>query len=228
MGDSSALLDLQEQAAESIATHPPDPPPQRHLHRWIWFITGPTACGKTTVAKALAAELGFTFVEGDDFHPKANVDKMGRGEPLTDDDRAGWLQALREHETAQPPRPKPSDSASPRPPLPHMVMTCSALKQHYRDVLRAGGVAAGDLRIGFVFLDGPEPLLAARAAARKGHFAGPELVHSQFLALERPGDDEEDVILVGVDRALEDTQRDVTNKVKEAMMRDDGSYLALQ
>ncbi|KAK3389858.1 P-loop containing nucleoside triphosphate hydrolase protein [Podospora didyma] len=209
---------------ENVELDTPDgietPYDNRHLHRWIWFIAGPTACGKTTIAKALAKDLDFTFLEGDDYHPKANVEKMSRGEPLTDADRAGWLQALAEHETAHPPSFPPSSK------LPHMVMTCSALKKHYRDVLREGGAEAKNLRIRFVFLDGPEALLARRAAERKGHYAGANLVRSQFEALERPNsEDEPDVLVVDVDRPLEDTMRDVMNKVKEAMMRDDGSYL---
>jgi gluconokinase len=142
---------------------------------------------------------------------------MSRGEPLTDEDREGWLEALRDHETAQP-----SDPGVP----PHLVMTCSALKRHYRDVLREGGVHAGNLRIRFVFLDAPEEVLVKRAAERKGHFAGPNLVHSQFAVLETPADDEGDVITVDVvDREVDAVAREVQNRVKEAMMQDDGSYL---
>ncbi|KAK3688806.1 hypothetical protein B0T22DRAFT_162214 [Podospora appendiculata] len=142
---------------------------------------------------------------------------MSRGEALTDEDRAGWLEALRDHETAQPPAGE----------SPHLVMTCSALKRHYRDVLREGGAHAGDLRIRFVFLDAPEEVLTRRAAARKGHYAGANLVHSQFVALERPGPDEKDVVTVDVDRPIEDTVRDVIVSVKGTMMQDDGAYLRL-
>ncbi|KAM7216801.1 P-loop containing nucleoside triphosphate hydrolase protein [Rhypophila decipiens] len=189
--------------------------PEHEQKRWIWFITGPTACGKTTIAKALAEKLNFTFVEGDDYHPKANVEKMSRGEPLTDSDRAGWLEALRDHETAIPPEGE----------SPHLVMTCSALKRHYRDVLREGAKNAGSLRIRFVFLDAPEEVLVQRAGLRQGHFAKANLVHSQFEALERP-DGEKDVVVVGVDgRSIEDTERDVEKHVREVMMCDDGSYL---
>jgi len=214
--------DLPQPVTSSIlspSTDTPSHPDLHHGHRWIWFITGPTACGKTTIAKALAADLHFTFLEGDDYHPKANVDKMSRGEPLTDADREGWLEALRDHETVQP-----SDPNAP----PHLVMTCSALKRYYRDLLREGGEHAGNLRIRFVFLDAAEEVLVKRAAERKGHFAGPNLVHSQMEALEMPGEDEGDVIVVDVgDRGVDAVVREVQNRVKEDMMEDDGSYLRL-
>ncbi|KAK3353971.1 P-loop containing nucleoside triphosphate hydrolase protein [Lasiosphaeria hispida] len=189
-------------------------------HRWIWFVTGPTACGKTTIAQALADDVDFTFIEGDDFHPQASVEKMSHGLPLTDADRAGWLAALRSHETAQP-------AGSARgAKLPHLVMTCSALKQGYRDVLREGGAHAGDLRIRFVLLDASEAELVRRAAGREGHFAGPELVRSQMAALERPGEGEADVVVVDTEgRGVGDTVREVVTRVREGMMMDDGSYL---
>ncbi|KAK3946949.1 P-loop containing nucleoside triphosphate hydrolase protein [Pseudoneurospora amorphoporcata] len=195
----------------------------KNEHRWIWFVTGPTACGKTTVAKALAKNLHFTYVEGDDYHPKANVEKMSRGEPLTDADRAGWLQALAEHETAAP----PTSSSS-----PHLVITCSALKRHYRDILRAGSEHAGDLRIRFIFLNAPEEVLRERAMKRKGHFAGANLVRSQFETLEMPDPNkkeeeggEGDVVVVDVDRGPEEVERNVVQVVREEMGREEGDYL---
>ncbi|KAK3399617.1 P-loop containing nucleoside triphosphate hydrolase protein [Sordaria brevicollis] len=197
----------------------------KNEHRWIWFVTGPTACGKTTVAKALARELGFTFVEGDDYHPKANVEKMSHGEPLTDSDRAGWLQALAEHETAAPPT---SSSSS-----PHLVITCSALKRHYRDILRLGAKHAGDLRIRFIFLSAPEEVLRQRAEKRKGHFAGAGLVKSQVEVLEMPDPDpkkeggEGDVVVVDVDRDVESVERAVVERVREVMGGEEGDFLRL-
>ncbi|EAA33565.2 carbohydrate kinase [Neurospora crassa] len=189
----------------------------KNEHRWIWFVTGPTACGKTTVAKALAENLNLTYVEGDDYHPKANVEKMSRGEPLTDADRAGWLQALAEHETAKPPT-----SSS-----PHLVITCSALKRHYRDILRLGSEHAGDLRIRFIFLQAPEEVLTERAHNRKGHFAKENLVHSQFTILEMPDPTkpkeeggEPDVLVVNVgekEKGVEEVVREVVGRVRGVM-----------
>ncbi|KAB5522120.1 P-loop containing nucleoside triphosphate hydrolase protein [Coniochaeta sp. 2T2.1] len=180
-------------------------------HRWIWFVTGPTACGKTTVAKFVAERLNLTFLEGDDFHPRANVEKMRRGEGLTDADRADWLEALRDHESIQTPPDK----------APHLVMTCSALKRKYRDVLREGSQRAANLQIRFIFLEAAEEVLVKRAAERKGHYAGPNLVHSQFRDLERPGPDEGDVVTVDVGRPMEETENEVLAKV-EGMLRKDG------
>ncbi|KAM0304260.1 hypothetical protein HYE67_002073 [Fusarium culmorum] len=179
-------------------------------HRWILFVSGPTASGKSSVAKYLADKLNLKFVEGDGFHPKSNVDKMSRGEPLTDQDRLGWLQALHEHAIHHPKGPGAD----------HLVVTCSALKRQYRDLLRQGSENAGDLRVHFLHLDAPEEVLRQRAAARKGHFAGSALVHSQFEALERPSNDERDVLTISVDQTVEEVQREALARVTELMDED--------
>lgn len=135
---------------------------------------------------------------------------MSHNQPLTDADRAAWLQALREHEEAQPPASAPS---------PHLVVTCSALKRQYRDVLREGGHHAGNLRVRFVFLDVDADVLRQRARERKGHFAGEGLVQSQMEALDRPGEGERDVLLVRVakDSGADDTEKEVLRRVREEM-----------
>ncbi|KAL1869086.1 hypothetical protein VTK73DRAFT_3364 [Phialemonium thermophilum] len=179
--------------------------------RWIWFIMGPTACGKTTVAKALTDALGATFLEGDDFHPKTNVEKMSRGEALTDADRKVWLHSLRDHETYHP-----TESTS-----RVLVVTCSALKRQYRDILREGSQRTPDLRIRFVYLEAPEAVLKARATARKGHYAGSNLVHSQFETLEPPAEDERDVVRVDVNRRPKEVQQDVLERVREVMANEE-------
>src|SRR5919108_1088774 len=99
----------------------------------VWGVAG---VGKTTVGKLLADELGWKFIEADDFHPAANIEKMKRGEPLTDKDRQPWLQSLRE-------RIEQSLSAG-----ENAVVACSALKKKYRDLLRANA----DVK--FIFLRG--------------------------------------------------------------------------
>jgi gluconokinase len=139
----------------------------------IFIVMGVSGCGKTTVGAALARALGVPFIEGDDYHPPENVRRMAAGIPLTDPDRAGWLRALadRVHEA--------SDAGM------SLVMSCSALKRSYRDVLRTG---SPDVR--FIFLDGPQSLIAKRLADRRGHYMPASLLDSQFATLEPPLADE--------------------------------------
>jgi gluconokinase len=135
---------------------------------------GVAGSGKSTIGAALARALGVEFVEGDDYHPAENVKRMAAGVPLTDEDRAGWLRAL-----ATRLREAKDAGAG-------LVMTCSALKRSYRDVLRAG---APEVR--FVFLRGPRALIAERLGNRRGHFMPVSLLDSQFATLEEPSPDEE-------------------------------------
>lgn len=137
----------------------------------ILVVMGVTASGKSTVGRRAAARLGWPFYDADDFHPPANIDKMSRGEPLTDDDRAPWLEALHrsmvEHE---------EDGRS-------AIYACSALKERYRQVLR------GDLAsVHFVYLKGDVDTLQARLDHRKGHFMPRTMLPSQLAALEEPAD----------------------------------------
>ncbi|HCU11547.1 MAG TPA: hypothetical protein DGB72_05405 [Gemmatimonadetes bacterium] len=134
---------------------------------------GVSGCGKSLIGTALARALDIDFVEGDDYHSAENVQRMASGIPLTDDDRAQWLRAL----AARLREAKDAGTG--------LVMTSSALKRSYRDVLRAG---AGDVR--FVFLRGPRALLAERIAGRRGHFMPPSLLDSQLATLEEPAPDE--------------------------------------
>lgn len=140
------------------------------------------------------------------FHPRANVVKMHSGEPLTDADREGWLYALRDHENAHPPGVNEKSL--------HLVITCSALKRQYRDILREGSAQSPNLRIRFVYLDAPEEVLRKRARERSGHFFLDNLVHSQFVILEVPGSEEEDVVQVNVDRPLEEAEKEALEKVR--------------
>ncbi|ROV90808.1 hypothetical protein VPNG_09851 [Cytospora leucostoma] len=183
----------------------PNPTPEHP--RYVFFFTGPTACGKSTIAKYVADNLNLTFLEGDDFHPKANVDKMHRGEPLTDEDRQGWLEALREHEYEHPPGEKSL----------HLIMTCSALKRHYRDILRKGSELAENMRVRFIFLEAPEEVLTERAENRKGHFAGAALVHSQFDIIEGAAPDETDVHTIHVTKPVEEVEKAALETVREIL-----------
>jgi gluconokinase len=132
---------------------------------------GVSGSGKTTVATLFAKKTGATFYEGDEFHPPENIEKMRRGIPLTDADRAKWLQILRGIITRSLDENR------------FTVMTCSALKAAYRDVLRGG-----DARVQFVYLTGPRAVLEERLKARRGHFMPPALLDSQLATLEPPAD----------------------------------------
>ena len=139
---------------------------------------GVSGTGKTTVGKLLADALGASFHEGDVFHPPANVDKMHRGEPLTDQDRWPWLSAIAEAMAKV-------DAAG-----DNGVFACSALKRAYRDLLRA---VCSDLRI--VHLSGTEAVIRARLEARRGHFMPPSLLPSQLRTLEPPDPSEHSVVV---------------------------------
>jgi gluconokinase len=132
-------------------------------------VMGVSGCGKSSVGAAIVSRSGGHLIEGDAFHPPANIEKMSAGIPLDDNDRAGWLQRLGEEMAvlvAKGERP---------------VLTCSALKQRYRDNLRH---AVPEL--GFVFLDLTREEAAHRVAHRPGHFMPASLIDSQFAALESP------------------------------------------
>lgn len=135
---------------------------------------GVSGSGKSVIGAAFARALDTDFVEGDEYHPAENVDRMSRGIALTDEDRAGWLRALAT-------RIRESKEAA-----TGLVMTCSALKRSYRDVLRAES-----RRLQFVFLKGERALVAERLAGRRGHFMPPSLLESQFTTLEEPSPDED-------------------------------------
>ena len=132
---------------------------------------GVAGCGKTTVAKLFAKKTGAVFYEGDDFHPPENIAKMQGGIPLTDEDRAAWLLALRKII---------SDSLAKNI---FTVLTCSALKAKYREQLQAG-----DARVQFVHLTAPREVIEARLKKRTSHFMPPTLLDSQFAILEPPTD----------------------------------------
>lgn len=137
----------------------------------VLVVMGVSGAGKTTVARALAARLGWEFADGDEFHPRANIDKMAAGQPLTDADRWPWLRVVADWIRR---RIAAGDSG---------VIACSALRRSYRDVLRGPGVV-------FVMLAGDRETIAARLRARHGHFMPAALLDSQLATLEPPAADE--------------------------------------
>ena len=138
----------------------------------ILIVFGVSGAGKTTVGKLLARELGWHFLEADDFHPAANVEKMRSGHPLTDEDRWPWLEHLRR-------QIKRSLAAG-----ENAVFACSALKRAYRDRLRVSE------EVKFVYLRGDFALIEEQLRSRRRHFMDPDLLQSQFDDLEEPQPDE--------------------------------------
>ena len=159
-------------------------------------VMGVSGSGKSTIAKKLAERLGWVFEDGDRFHPASNVAKMSAGQPLTDEDRWPWLQAIADEIDRVC---KAGERA---------VIACSALKQAYRDVLVHG---RRDVRI--VFLSGTQALIADRLARRKGHFMPPGLLDSQFRTLEPP-EKSEHPVTVSIDASVETIVEDIARQLK--------------
>lgn len=147
--------------------------PSVSLKPAVLVFMGVSGSGKTTVAALLAGRLGWPFEEGDALHPRSNIDKMTAGHPLTDDDRRPWLEEVAEWVEGR------LDAGA------DGLITCSALKRSYRNIINRRGSG-----IVFVYLAGSEETIAARLAARHGHFMPPTLLDSQFADLEEPGPDE--------------------------------------
>jgi gluconokinase len=136
----------------------------------IIVLMGVTGSGKSTVGNLLAQQLGWRFFEGDDFHSPDNIQKLRRGEPLSDEDRKPWLEAIREAIRTAIDRGE------------NAVIACSALKKSYRKVLQIDG------QVSFVYLKASIALIQERLKNRVGHFMNPSLIQSQFATLEEPGE----------------------------------------
>ena len=163
---------------DSMASTPP-----------VLVFMGPSGTGKSTVAAMLAGRLGWAFEEGDDLHPAANVAKMAAGHALDDADRAPWLDRVAAWI---------DDCIAAGIPG---VITCSALKHAYRDVLRRPEVT-------FVLLYGDPAIVRERLMRRQGHFMPPALLDSQFATLERPQPDEA-AVAVSIGGSVDDTVREI-------------------
>jgi gluconokinase len=158
-------------------------------------VMGVSGSGKSTIADKLAERLSWKYEDGDKFHPLSNVAKMSAGQPLTDEDRWPWLQAIADEIDRVC---KARERA---------VIACSALKRVYRDILVHG---RNDVRI--IFLEGTQELIAARLNLRKGHFMPPGLLASQFKTLEPPGTDENPVT-VSIDASVDAIVDDIVRQL---------------
>ena len=160
------------------------------------IVMGVSGSGKSTIGEKLAERLGWSYEDGDKFHPASNVAKMSAGQPLTDEDRWPWLQAIADEIE------RVCEAGE------QAVIACSALKRAYREVLVHG---RNDVRI--IYLKGSQQLIASRLAVRKGHFMPPGLLASQFKTLEPP-DIGENPVTVSIDASVETIVDDIVRQLK--------------
>src|ERR1700751_1065508 len=155
---------------------------------------GPAGSGKTTVGELLASQLSWEFADGDDFHPPANIEKMSRGIPLTDEDRLPWLKSIRDAMQQWQTQRK------------NAVIACSALKRSYRDLL---GIHPNAKNIKLVYLRGSYDLLLERLHSRKGHYMKDKMLVSQLADLEEP----EDALTVDVSKSPEEIVSEIRKEL---------------
>lgn len=157
----------------------------------IFFVMGVSGCGKTTIGKLLAKKFDLPYFDGDDFHPKANVLKMSKGQPLNDEDRQGWLESLNQLAIEN------TEVGA--------VIACSALKQMYRERLQA----KIEESVRFVYLKGTFELIHERMQLRKGHFMPAGLLKSQFKTLQPP----KNAISVSINGSPENILQKILNQL---------------
>ncbi len=151
-----------------------------------FILMGVSSTGKTSVGTAVAQRLGIKLIDGDDLHPRANIIKMGEGHPLNDEDRAPWLERIRDAAFSLERKSEVG------------IIVCSALKKKYRDLIRDGNE-----NVKFLFLEGSFDLVLERMKQRKGHYMKTDMLKSQFDTLEVPQEDEPDVIHIDIDGSFE-------------------------
>lgn len=153
-------------------------------------VMGVAGSGKTTLGRELGVRLNLPFQEGDDLHPESNIEKMRSGLPLTDKDRLPWLEQCRDWLRNQAGQGG--------------VLSCSALKRSYRDILRSSHV-----QLLFVFPDVPVAVLRERLRSRSGHFMKENLLESQIATFEPPTEEEHDILTVSYDLSVEEISRKI-------------------
>lgn len=173
--------------------------PQASTH--LIIVMGVSGSGKTTLAKALAEHYGYEFLDGDDFHSAEARALMAEGVPLTDDHRAPWVAAIKQHLQANASQQK------------HAALAFSGLKHKHRDILRSAG-----LRTLVIHLTGAMDTIATRISLRKGHFMAPALLASQFDALETP-EGETDVATLDVNADFSQVLNQAYQLVDELLLQ---------
>ena len=161
----------------------------------VFVVMGVSGAGKSTVGRRVADDLALTFIEGDDFHPARNIEKMSAGTPLTDEDRAPWIDAL-------------SVAINTRQPERDAIVACSALTQFVRDRLRAGVTEP----VQFILLSADSPVIQQRLSQRQQHYMKAGMLGGQLAALQWPAD----ATVVDVSRPLDEVTADVTKLIRRA------------
>jgi gluconokinase len=160
------------------------------------IVIGISGSGKTSISKMLAAQLNIDFIEGDDLHPQENIDKMKNGIALTDADRLPWLSIIKKKIATKIIKQE------------SFVLSCSALKVSYRDILRE----AGDIK--FLFLKVDEKEVSQRLEHREGHFMPKSLIHSQIETLESPKENENDILIIDASKNTSEVLEECLKKIK--------------
>lgn len=171
---------------------------------YSFVFMGVSGSGKSAVAEAVARKLNAPFLDGDFLHPRANIQKMASGQPLNDDDRTPWLEALNSAIYAMQNTHKVS------------VLVCSALKQKYRDMLRKDNTG-----LYFIYLKGDLELISERLKSRKGHFFKPEMLKSQFDTLEEPINNHNDSYAIDINKPLDEVVESALALIRKTIEQED-------
>ena len=174
---------------------------QKPHHAFV--LMGVSGCGKSAVANGVATGLNAAFLDGDYLHPRANIEKMAAGHPLNDADREPWLKAINDAIFAM----QRTNELS--------VIVCSALKKSYRDILRND-----NKNLYFIYLKGDAIVIEERLRARRGHFFKPEMLKSQFEALQEPNEQETDAYAIDIRPSLDVVIDNTCSTIRQIMAGD--------
>ncbi|OHS98963.1 putative gluconokinase [Tritrichomonas foetus] len=177
----------------------------------VIILAGPAGVGKTTLAEYISNKYSLFYIEGDQLHPPENIEKMGNGIPLTDEDRWGWLEQVRRVSIEKVTKDSQNEFQG-------VVSTCSALKKNYRDFLRKldNNNYSEKVALWFIFLASSKETLQARMEARKGHYMKGNMVESQLQILEVPEEDEPNTIFLescGTKKEMEEKISKIVDRI---------------